>query len=70
MRLIARGPSSDFQDEAFSPAWSPDGAFVAFVSDIEYVGGTRVAIVARAGGGFRFVTSRRYNSDDPSWRFR
>jgi Tol biopolymer transport system component len=68
-RLLVRGPAVDHQDEAYAPAWSPDGGYVAFVSDTDFAG-VRIAVVTSAGARLRLVTGKGYESYDPDWRLR
>jgi Tol biopolymer transport system component len=69
-RLVTTGGPRDplARDGAYSPAWSPDGASIVFVSRIEEQGPDRLAIVPRAGGRFTFLTPPTYAAFDPDWR--
>jgi Tol biopolymer transport system component len=55
-------------DGAYSPAWSPDGSAIVFVSSIEERGVDRIAIVPRGGGPFRLLTPATYDASHPDWR--
>ncbi len=67
-RLITDGGRSDplSGEGAYKPAWSPDGAELAFLDVLQER--ERVAIVPKAGGRFRFLTPARYQAVDPDWR--
>jgi Tol biopolymer transport system component len=67
-RLVTDGGRVDATggDGATAPAWSPDGTELAFVTQNQT--GTRIAVVQRQGGPFRYVTSGRYKAFDPDWR--
>jgi Tol biopolymer transport system component len=69
-RLVTTGGRRDplTRDGAYTPAWSPDGASIVFVSRIEEQGPDRLAIVPRAGGRFTFLTPPTYAAFDPDWR--
>jgi Tol biopolymer transport system component len=72
-RFVTNGGAYLFGDDgAYAPSWSPDGTYLAFVSDLEELfgraAGRRIAVVPRDGGTLRFLTSPRYASADPSWR--
>jgi TolB protein len=51
---------------AYEPTWSPDGTMVAFADVLGEK--SRIAVVPRAGGRFRFVTPRSYEAFNPDWR--
>jgi Tol biopolymer transport system component len=67
-RLVTDGGRSDptSGEGAYKPAWSPDGAQLAFLDVLQER--ERIAIVPRAGGSFRFLTPARYHAVDPDWR--
>lgn len=67
-RLITDGGRSDptSGEGGYKPAWSPDGAELAFLDVLQER--ERIAIVPRAGGRFRFLTPTRYTAVDPDWR--
>lgn len=48
-----------------SPAWSPDGSQIAFVS--ERSGGPQIYVMSASGGGARRVTFMGGQNTDPSW---
>lgn len=60
-------------DGALTPAWSGDGARVAFVSSVrervpEYELRSRIGTVAANGGPFRLITPPSYRAFDPDWQ--
>jgi Tol biopolymer transport system component len=59
-------------DGALTPAWSPDGSSIAFVSSLgggdEPRGGGRIGVVSALGGPFRFLTPNSYTGWGPDWR--
>jgi Tol biopolymer transport system component len=60
-------------DGALKPAWSADGAQIAFVSSVhdtvpEYDPLVRIGIVSARGGPFRLITPKSYYAHDPDWR--
>jgi len=67
-RLITEGGRTDptSGEGAYEPAWSPDGAQLAFLDVLQER--KRIAIVPRDGGTFRFVTRTSYDAVDPGWR--
>lgn len=48
-----------------SPAWSPDGSQIAFVS--ERSGGAQIYVMAADGSGVRRVTFQGAHNTDPAW---
>jgi TolB protein len=66
-RLITDGGRTDptTGEGAYKPAWSPDGAQLAFLDVLQER--ERIAIVPREGGRFRFLTPASYGAVDPSW---
>jgi Tol biopolymer transport system component len=74
-RLVTEGGYQDaFQDDgALSPAWSPDGMQIAFVSSIHDRtppdgARSRIGIVSAYGGSFRLITPKTYFAYSPHWR--
>jgi Tol biopolymer transport system component len=57
---LTRNPASDM-----SPAWSPDGSQLAFISNRD--GGLHVYVIDADGGNLRRVTPEGYAFDNPRW---
>lgn len=49
-----------------SPAWSPDGEFVAFISNRD--GAYNIYIIKPDGSGLRQLTKNKYSDESPSWQ--
>lgn len=57
---LTRNPASDM-----SPAWSPDGSQLAFISNRD--GGLHVYVIDADGGNLRRITPQGYAFDNPRW---
>lgn len=69
---LATGVRTPLGVRGFSPAWSPDGSTVAYVSVVDPdLGSTQLATVPATGGPGRLLTSTAPAgdgmADDPSW---
>jgi TolB protein len=62
---LKRGPAT--REAQFSPAWSPDGARIAFeASDLD-LGTSSLQIVDRDGSHLVRITPRGLNAEEPAW---